>query len=142
MSKIMAILALCLTPTLFAVNPAHLGKADAAEKGKALFNQKCSVCHGVDATGNGSMYDPDSAEDWRRVPPADLTALSVHNGGKFPLDLVRNSMYSNGLVPAEGIPNMPAWGHVWDNLKSDPHRLEECLRAVTVYIQSIQERQH
>jgi mono/diheme cytochrome c family protein len=139
----MAVLAACLAPTLLlAVNPAHLypqsAPATAQQKGKALFNQNCSICHGVDAKGNGSMYDPESAEESRRVPPADLTSLRAHNGGKFPADRVREAMYSTGLVSAYVAPRMPAWGHVFDNLKADPGRLSASLYNVTAYIESIQ----
>jgi len=59
--------------------------------GKELFHQRCSVCHGVDAKGNGSMHDPDSADESKRVRPADLTVLSEHNGGKFPTDRIRDA---------------------------------------------------
>src|SRR5450755_3120529 len=63
--------------------------------GKDLFHQNCSICHGVDAKGylskgSGLMYDPNSPEESKRVPPADLTALSEHNAGKFPAERVRD----------------------------------------------------
>jgi mono/diheme cytochrome c family protein len=106
--------------------------------GKELFHQHCSVCHGVGAKGNGSMYDPESAEPSRRVPPADLTALSERNAGKFPADRVRDSIYSKGSIPAHGTPDMPAWGNVFYDLKSNPKRLEERVRDLTAYIESIQ----
>lgn len=106
--------------------------------GKELFHQHCSVCHGEGAKGNGSMYDPESAEPSRRVPPADLTALSERNAGKFPADRVRDSIYSKGSIPAHGTPDMPAWGNVFYDLKSNPKRLEERVRDLTAYIESIQ----
>jgi mono/diheme cytochrome c family protein len=37
--------------------------------GKELFRQHCSSCHGLDGKGLGSMYDPNSADKSRRVPP-------------------------------------------------------------------------
>jgi hypothetical protein len=48
-------------------------------------------------------------------------------------------MYGKGQVAEDGTPKMPAWGHVFDNLKSDPNRLEEHLRVLTDYIASIQD---
>jgi len=50
-----------------------------------------------------------------------------------------SSMYSQGVLPAYGTPQMPLWGHVFDDLKSDPQRLSESLRNVTAYIESIQQ---
>ncbi len=112
--------------------------------GKEFFHQNCSICHGVDAKGyhskgSGLMYDPDSAEAERRVPPGDLTVLSEHNAGKFPADRVRDSVYSKDLIPAHGTPDMRAWGHAFDSLKSNPKLLEQRLRDLTAYIESIQE---
>ena len=60
--------------------------------GKELFHQHCSVCHGVDAKGNGSLYDARSADKSVRVPPSDLTLLSQRNGGKFPAARVRDAI--------------------------------------------------
>lgn len=112
--------------------------------GKEIFHQNCSICHGMDAKGyrstsSGLMFDPDSADESRRVPPADLTVLSEHNAGTFPVDRVRDSVYSKISIPAHGTPDMPAWGHVFDRLKSNPTRLEQQLRDLTAYIESIQE---
>ena len=93
---------------------------------------------GTGSQGPTAIYDPQSIEPQRRVPPADLTALSEHNAGKFPADRVRNAIYCKGSIPAHGTPDMPAWGHVFDSLKSEPKRLEQHLRDLTAYIESIQ----
>ena len=107
--------------------------------GKELLHQHCSVCHGEDAKGSGSMYDPESGEPSRRVPPANLTMLSERNAGKFPVDRVRNAIYSKGSIPAHGTPEMPAWGDVFYILKStNPKLLEKRVRDLTAYIESIQ----
>jgi mono/diheme cytochrome c family protein len=108
--------------------------------GGELFHQNCSVCHGVDGKGpgSGSTYDPQSIEPEKRVKPANLTILSEQNAGKFPADRVRDAIYFKGSIPAHGTPEMPAWGNVFYLLKSNPKRLEERVRDLTAYIESIQ----
>jgi mono/diheme cytochrome c family protein len=122
----------------YAQTSAKTGPKANVAAGKELFHQHCSVCHGESGKGNGSMYDRESAEPARRVPPADLTALSGGNAGKFPADRVRNAIYSKGSIPAHGTPEMPAWGNVFYDMKSDPKRLEQRVRDLTAYIESIQ----
>ena len=114
-------------------------KANLATGGE-LFHQNCSVCHGVDGKGPGpgSTYDSESIEPAKRVKPANLTILSERNSGKFPADRVRDAVYFKGSIPAHGTPDMPAWGNVFYLLKSNPKRLEEHVRDLTAYIESIQ----
>ena len=106
--------------------------------GKELFRQHCSSCHGLDGKGLGSMYDPNSADKSRRVPPADLTAMSQQNAGKFPVDRVKEAIYNKKQVPGHGTPDMPAWGNVFYNQKSNPKRLEARVNNLTAYIESLQ----
>ncbi len=106
--------------------------------GKELFHQHCSVCHGTDGKGNGSLYDASSTDKSVRVPPADLTLLSQRNAGKFPADRVRDAIYSKGPIPAHGTPEMPAWGDVFYSSKSDPKLIEARVRNLTAYIESLQ----
>ena len=137
----LAILAVSIGIALVASaqTPSKTGPKANIAAGRELFQQNCSVCHGVDAKGKGSMYDPESAEPAKRVPPADLTALSEQNAGKFPADRVRNAIYSKGPIPAHGTPEMPAWGDVFYMLKStNPKLLEQRVRVLTAYIESIQ----
>ncbi|MBZ5659146.1 MAG: cytochrome c [Acidobacteriia bacterium] len=122
----------------FGQTPARPGPKANIAAGKELYHEHCSVCHGVEAKGNGSMYDPESSEPERRVPPTDLTALSERNAGKFPADRVRNAIYNKGRIPAHGTPEMPAWGDVFYSLKSNPKVLEKRVRDLTAYIESIQ----
>ncbi|HTM12015.1 MAG TPA: c-type cytochrome [Bryobacteraceae bacterium] len=106
--------------------------------GKELFHQHCSACHGNDGKGLGSMYDPNSADKSRRVRPADLTVMSQQNAGKFPADRVREAIYNKKPVPGHGTSDMPAWGDVFYNQKSDQKRLEARVRDLTAYIESLQ----
>jgi len=108
--------------------------------GKELYRQHCSMCHGVAGKGDGTWYDPNSIiDEQRRVKPADLTVLSEQNGGKFPVERVRNAIYSKDAVRAHGTPEMPAWGDVFYNLKSDPKQLEQRVRDLTGFIESLQQ---
>lgn len=106
--------------------------------GKELYRQHCSVCHGPDAKGDGSLYDARSADKSVRVPPADLTLLSQRNAGKFPAARISDAIYSKEPIPAHGTPDMPAWGDVFYNLKSDPKLIEARVRNLTAYIESLQ----
>jgi mono/diheme cytochrome c family protein len=106
--------------------------------GKELFHQHCSACHGNDGKGLGSMYDPNSADKSRRVRPADLTVMSQQNAGKFPEDRVREAIYNKKPVPGHGTPDMPAWGDVFYNQKSNQKRLEARVSDLTAYIESQQ----
>jgi len=121
-----------------AQQPTKVRPGGSIAAGRELYVQHCSVCHGMDAKGYGSMYDPDSGEPSKRVPPANLTILSERNSGKFPADQVRDSIYSKSPIPAHGTPNMPAWGDVFYSLKSRPNLLEARVRDLTAYIESIQ----
>jgi mono/diheme cytochrome c family protein len=136
----LAILAVSISAGLVASaqTPAKTSPKANLAAGKELFQQHCSVCHGVNAKGNGSMYDPESAEPSRRIPPADLTALSRQNAGKFPADRVRDAIYNKDSIRAHGTPDMPAWGNVFYLLKSRPRVLEERVRDLTAYIESMQ----
>jgi mono/diheme cytochrome c family protein len=120
-----------------AQTPAKTGPKANIAAGKVLFHQNCSVCHGLDGKGpdSGSIYDLEP-EKW--VKPADLTALSERNSGKFPADRVRDAIYFKGSIPAHGTPEMPAWGNVFYLLKSRPKVLEERVRDLSAYIDSIQ----
>lgn len=106
--------------------------------GKELYHQHCSTCHGNDGKGSGSMYDPNSADKSRRVRPADLTVMSQQNAGKFPEDRVKDAIYTKKPIPGHGNPDMPAWGDVFYNQKSNQKRLEARVRDLTAYIESLQ----
>lgn len=124
----------------YAQTPAKTGPKANLAVGGELFHQNCSVCHGVDGKGpgSGSMYDPQSIEPEKRVKPADLTVLSERNSGNFPADRVRDAIYNKDSFPAHGTPEMPAWGNVFYLLKSRPKVLEERVRDLSAYIESIQ----
>jgi hypothetical protein len=129
----------------YAQTPSKTPAADIAA-GKELFHQHCSACHGMDAKGAKgaasqgpmAMYDPQSIDPAKRVPPADLTVLSEQNSGKFPADRVRNAIYNKDSIPAHGTPKMPAWGDVFYLLKDRPRLLQKRVRDLTGYIKSIQ----
>jgi mono/diheme cytochrome c family protein len=112
-------------------------KVDVAA-GHELFREHCSVCHGLDAKGKGSLYDPLSGDKSVRVPPSDLTVLSKRNAGKFPAERVADAIHSKGPIPAHGTPDMPAWGDVFYNLKYDQKLIDARVRNLTAYIESLQ----
>ena len=105
--------------------------------GKELFHQRCSICHGERADGNGTSESGSFLEP-SKVAAANLTALSARNGGTFPADRVRDAIFSKGSIPAHGTPEMPAWGNVFYDLKSRPQVYEERVRDLTAYIESVQ----
>jgi mono/diheme cytochrome c family protein len=71
--------------------------------GKKMFERYCVACHGLDARGE------QPAADGTGVPAADLTGLTLRNGGVFPTDRVAEIVFGGAAVTAHGGP-MPSWG--------------------------------
>jgi mono/diheme cytochrome c family protein len=77
-----------------------------ANNGKMMYMSYCAPCHGVDAKGNG----PVASE--LKTPPADLTMLSMQNGGKYPVMHMISVLRFGSEAPAHGTAEMPVWGPV------------------------------
>jgi mono/diheme cytochrome c family protein len=105
--------------------------------GKQLFQQHCAVCHGIHGNGDSS-YESGTYLPPRQPPAADLTALSIDNGGVFPADRVRNAIQCSAPIAQHGTPEMPAWGNAFYDLKSRPKEYEKRVREITAFIESIQ----
>ncbi len=104
-----------------------------AASGKEMFNSYCASCHGTDAKGNG----PAAAA--LKSTPADLTALTKNNGGKFPADRVMSILTGQGTVTAHGNRDMPVWGPVfWRMSQGHPAEVQQRVTNLTKYIESLQ----
>ncbi len=89
----------------------HLQKAD-AEKGRAIFQELCAVCHGVSGKGDGyTQFTP---------PPADLSSGAIQ--GKSDGELARSVRDGHANTA------MGAWKYALEN---------EEIRAVIVYIRTL-----
>jgi len=64
--------------------------------------------------------------------------LSAQNAGKFPEARVKDSIYSRKAIPGHGTPDMPAWGDVFYNQKSNPKVIDARVSNLTSYIESLQ----
>ncbi len=97
----LAILILTTTLSLGTVALAQPAKTDL---GKKEYDLQCSICHGVDAKGNGFL-----GASLKVVPP-DLTVLAKNNGGVFPADHVSGVIDGRVQIASHGAPDMPIWG--------------------------------
>jgi mono/diheme cytochrome c family protein len=89
----------------------HSQKAD-AEKGRAIFQELCAVCHGISGKGDGyANFTP---------PPADLSAPATR--GKSDGELAGSIRDGHANTP------MGAWKYALSN---------EEIRAVIVYIRTL-----
>lgn len=73
--------------------------------GEASFMSNCAVCHGADGKGNGPIVD------FLKSAPSDLTMISAHNGGMFPIENVYQVIADTDLQRAHGTNEMPIWGN-------------------------------
>lgn len=108
-------------------------KPTSAASGKEMYNSYCAVCHGTEGKGNGP------AADALKTPPADLTALSKDNGGKYPALKVSAAIRGDTNVPAHGNREMPVWGRVFESI-SGGHESEIVQRIANLnhYVESLQ----
>ncbi len=102
------------------------------DRGKALYNQYCASCHGVDGKGGGYV-----APALKKAPP-DLTRIPFENG-KFPSLRIHQYIAGEVTVAAHGEKDMPVWGMIFRR-KYDNSRKEMDIFAITRYIESIQQK--
>jgi len=89
---------------------AQAQNAQAADKGRELFQYWCASCHGLAGLGNGPL-----APTLKRTVP-DLTGIAARNGGVFPTIRVRR-IIDGREVQSHGDPDMPIWGTAFKSTK-------------------------
>jgi Cytochrome C oxidase, cbb3-type, subunit III len=112
-----------LANSIFPVSPLPM---TSAASGEEMFAVYCSSCHGRDAKGASGP---------------NLATLSNRNNGKFPTEMVRETIRGEARVDAHGPKDMPAWGVAFRYVGSGS-RLEIDVRInnLTEYIRSLQEK--
>lgn len=93
---------LILTAT--SLNTMAFAQAAKVDLGKKEYDLQCSICHGVDAKGNGFL-----GASLKVVPP-DLTVLAKNNGGVFPADHLMSVIDGRVEIASHGPGDMPIWG--------------------------------
>ena len=104
-----------------------------AASGKQMFEAYCASCHGTSGKGDGP------AAGALKSAPADLTALSKKNGGKFPADRVTSILRGQATVTAHGNRDMPVWGPVfWHMSQGHEAEVHQRVANLTRYVESLQ----
>jgi len=111
------------------------GARHSEPSGREIYMAQCAGCHGDDGKGK-----PAAAGEPRDTP-ADLTALSMRNGGKFPAGRVMRILVGLQDIPAHhGAKPMPIWGDLFDaRTNAAKRRARERLEILTTYLESIQQ---
>ncbi len=107
-------------------------KSVSPAEGKEMFMEYCAVCHGREGKGTGP------AASALTKAPADLTQLSVHNGGKFPAVRVSRFIEGEDTVLAHGTRDMPMWGDLFRGATRDTAGATMRVSNLTDYVKSIQ----
>jgi mono/diheme cytochrome c family protein len=103
--------------------------------GKQMYASYCAPCHGVYGRGDG----PVAVQLSQR--PADLSALSRNNGGKFPSEHVMAVLQFGAAKPRHGAAEMPVWGPILAEMDGGyAGQTREMVRIVSLthYLESIQ----
>jgi len=110
-------------------------KPTSAASGQEMYKSYCAACHGADAKGNGP------AAEALKVPPTDLTAMAVKNGGKYPAMKVSAILRGEETLAAHGTKDMPIWGNLFWNM-SGGHEAEVQQRVTNLnkYLESLQKK--
>jgi len=104
----------------------------AANDGKAMFDNYCATCHGLDGKGQGP------ARPALKGTPVDLTLLAQKNGGKFPASHVSSTLRQVDQ-PVHGSKEMPVWGPLLSSVSgSSQAEIQMRISNLTKYIESLQ----
>jgi mono/diheme cytochrome c family protein len=99
-----------------------------------MYQEHCATCHGADARGSGPLAS------LLKTPPADLTLLTKHHGGKFPKEYVSSVLEFGPGPTAHGSSDMPAWGPIFRYYdKQNERAVQQRIRNLCNYLESLQE---
>ena len=80
---------------------------DDLQFGRIEFMRSCAACHGADGKGHGPVTKT------LKQQPRDLTKLSEHNKGIFPIARVFAVIDGRIQIIVHGSREMPVWGDVY-----------------------------
>jgi mono/diheme cytochrome c family protein len=98
-----------------------------------MFVNYCAACHGKDGKGDGP------AAPALKVAPADLTALTQKNSGKYPVMRVTSVLNGQANLAAHGNKEMPVWGKIfWQMSGGHDAEVQQRIGNLNKYLESIQ----
>ena len=104
--------------------------------GQENFLRYCAACHGDDGHGDG----PVAAAMAKPIP--DLTGIAARRDGKFPRQIIKNSIDGRWQIDAHGTQQMPVWGYeFWINEGAGDFseiRVNQILDGLVDFLESIQ----
>jgi mono/diheme cytochrome c family protein len=118
----------CVAPARASVGQQPTGGAS----GAGIFRLYCTSCHGPSAKGDGPMASV------MTVRPADLTRIASRNRGAFPAEQVARIVDGRRPVKGHGGGEMPVGGDAFAK-SVDPASVDEKIRRLVVYLESIQQ---
>jgi len=99
-----AALAILVLATTSALSAKASAQAAAEDRGQKEYEKRCSLCHGMDAKGDGVFSEA------LKVAPPDLTVLARKNGGVFPAERISRVVDGREEIISHGPRDMPIWG--------------------------------
>lgn len=119
---------------LFASNIVAKRKPAISPRGRDIFMDRCSACHGEDGKGNGPAVGA------LKIAPGDLTLLAKRNGGAFPAERVKNIVGDWVDITAHGSREMPIWGDLFHAKRpADQQIATDGFKSLVAYLESIQQ---
>ena len=111
-----------------------------ADSGRGDFMNYCAACHGVSGIGDGTVAE------FLTLSAANLTQMSVKNGGIFPRQRAIEVIDGRAQVSVHGERDMPVWGN-WFKLEADAggadSKTEKIVReritALVDYLETLQQ---
>jgi len=111
-----------------------------ADPGRGDFMTYCAACHGVSGIGDGTVAE------FLTLTAANLTQLSLKNGGIFPRQRAIEVIDGRAQVSVHGERDMPVWGD-WFKFEADSDGagtktekvVRERITALVDYLESLQQ---
>jgi mono/diheme cytochrome c family protein len=103
--------------------------------GPEMYKTWCASCHGLDGKGKGPVSGA------LKKVPSNLTQLSKKNGGKFPVEQVREYIDGRGKANlAHGTREMPVWGEALASIDASAVGISFRVNTLTSYLETLQEK--